>query len=88
LIGNYKNEAYWIDRSIDDLPVEFIDENGGGPGVRLPQAAREEDLEFSPARHGAIGAGRPPMGIGKPVGFPRLAILHAISNHVIVNVRQ
>ncbi len=24
--------------------VEFIDENGGGPGVRLPKAPTEEEL--------------------------------------------
>jgi hypothetical protein len=41
-------------RALESAGVEFIDENGGGPGVRLPKAPREEELG---ARTTRVGSG-------------------------------
>jgi hypothetical protein len=41
-------------RALESAGVEFIDENGGGPGVRLPKAPTEEELG---ARTTRVGSG-------------------------------
>ena len=35
LVRGISNNVWKVQRALEDVGIEFIDENGGGPGVRL-----------------------------------------------------
>jgi predicted transcriptional regulator len=40
-LGGRSRTAYRIRQALEERGIEFIDENGGGPGVRLRESGRE-----------------------------------------------
>ena len=61
-MGGHDETGTKIRLALETASVEFIDENGGGPGVRLAKAATEKTLEFRGFREPTDGsAGQGPF---------------------------